>query len=110
LPCLIKKFAGQQEKSGGYPCSPFAQSPAGLHPDIPTNIENGGSLFDQENSVMKTKNVPQSRCKLRKQVKEKISEVGKIKASGAAVVVAPGRKGATLKEMSLNVLSGGRIR
>jgi len=107
---LVKKFAGQQEKSGGYPCSPLAQSPAGLQPDIPTNIENGGSLFDQENSVMKTKNFPQSRCKLRKQVKEKISEVGKIKASGAAVVVAPGRKGAALKEMSLNVLSGGRIR
>jgi hypothetical protein len=104
------RFAGQQEKSGGYPCSPLAQSPAGLHPDIPTNIENGGSLFDQENSVMKTKNVPQSWCKLRNQVKEKISEVGKIKASGAAVVVAPGRKGAALKEMSLNVLSGGRIR
>ncbi len=77
------------EKSGGYPCSPLAQSPAGLQPNIPTNIENGGSLFDQENSVMKTENVPQSLRKLRKQVKEKISKVGKIKASGAAVAAAP---------------------
>lgn len=66
------------------------------------------SLFDQENSVMKTENVPQSLRKLRKQVKEKISKVGKIKASGAAVAAAPGRKGAALKEMSLNVLSSGR--
>ncbi|KAH9530911.1 hypothetical protein CY35_19G008600 [Sphagnum magellanicum] len=77
------------EKSGGYPCSPLAQSPAGLQANIPTNIENGGSLFDQENSVMKTENVPQSLRKLRKQVKEKISKVGKIKASGAAVAAAP---------------------
>jgi hypothetical protein len=146
---LVENFAGEQEKSGGYPCSPLAQSPAGLYPNIPTNIENGGSLFDQENSVMKTENVPQSLRKLRKQVKEKVSKVGKIKASGAAVAAAPvsfictctlessqltsvfyklcfnvccieelcllfcaaqGRKSAALKEMSLNVLSGGRIR
>ncbi len=146
---LVENFAGEQEKSGGYPCSPLAQSPAGLYPNIPTNIENGGSLFDQENSVMKTENVPQSLRKLRKQVKEKVSKVGKIKASGAAVAAAPvsfictctlessqltsvfyklcfnvccieelcllfcaaqGRKAAALKEMSLNVLSGGRIR
>ncbi len=146
---LVENLAGEQVKSEGYPCSPLAQSPAGLHPNIPTNIENGGSLFDQENSVMKTENVPQSLRKLRKQVKQKISKVGKIKASGAAVAAAPvsfictctleisqltsvfyklcfkvscieelwlffcaaqGRKGAALKEMSLNVLSGGRIR
>ncbi|CAK9213927.1 unnamed protein product [Sphagnum jensenii] len=105
---LVENLAGEQEKNGGYPCSPLAQSPAGLQPNIPTNIENGGSLFDQENSVMKTENVPQSLRKLRKQVKEKISKVGKIKASGAAVAAAPGRKGAALKEMSLNVLSSGR--
>ncbi len=86
---LAENLAGEQEKNGGYPCSPLAQSPAGLQPNIPTNIENGGSLFDQENSVMKTENVPQSLRKLRKQVKEKISKVGKIKASGAAVAAAP---------------------
>ncbi|CAM6066072.1 unnamed protein product [Sphagnum tenellum] len=105
---LVENLAGEQERIGGYPCSPLAQSPAGLQPNIPMNIENGGSLFDQENSVMKTENVPQSLRKLRKQVKEKISKVGKIKASGAAVAAAPGRKGAALKEMSLNVLSSGR--
>ncbi len=86
---LVENLAGEQEKNVGYPCSPLAQSPAGLQPNIPTNIENGGSLFDQENSVMKTENVPQSLRKLRKQVKEKISKVGKIKASGAAGAAAP---------------------